>query len=231
VAYNIEILSVGDDSTSQIAEVSQSLNVAQDEFRFSLPPERLRTDGLVFVRQEYRTSEVFSFLRDYRTKAKGSRPYLVAVVNGRLSSDKYTNLFGSHEASEGLAVITLHDHQRYADSYRPYLCYYFIRYALSFVCPVLKSHKHTHGCFFDFKQNKLDLKLSLESGEFCSQCKEKLEQAFNTEIRTAIQAIIKVMKSLHMNSTAVLNARALKGQVDIGAVSYTHLTLPTICSV
>ena len=94
MGYSIEVLSVGDDSNARIAEVAQSVNVAQSEFRFALPPERLKDDGRVFVREEYHTAQVFGFLRDYRARAKGNRPHLIAVVNGKVRSDKYSNLFG-----------------------------------------------------------------------------------------------------------------------------------------
>ncbi|MBZ5531326.1 MAG: hypothetical protein LAO20_07840 [Acidobacteriia bacterium] len=217
--YHIEILSVGDNSNSKIAEVAQALNVTQKEFHFALPPERLRNEGLVFVQENYHTSKVFEFLKDYRSNAKGSRPFLLAVLNGRLESDKYGNLFGSHEASDGLAVVTLHDHQRFADSYRSYLSYYFIRYALSFVCPSLKSHSEARGCFFDFKGNKPDLKKSLESGAFCAKCMAILAKSLNAEIKVAIDKMIAAMKSLQANSEADLDATALKGQIDIGIVT------------
>src|SRR6185437_12393253 len=217
--YHIEILSVGENSNSKIAEVAQALNVTQAEFQFALPPERLRNEGLVFVQQEYQTAKVFEFLKDYRSNATGSRPYLLAVLNSQLRSEKHANLFGSHEAADGLAVVTLNDHQHFADSYRSYLAYYFIRYALSFVCPNLKSHKDARGCFFDFKGNKLDLKKSLESGAFCPQCMEIFGKSLNAEVRTAIEKMIATMKALQANSHADLDARALAGLVDIGIIT------------
>jgi hypothetical protein len=216
MAYYIEILSLGDDSNSKALEVAQSLNSAQKEFHFSLPPKRLLSSGSVFVRTDYSTDEVWAFLKDYRTTAKGNRPFLIGIVNSRLRSKKYTNLFGSHEASNGLAVVTLHDHQKYADSYRSYLAYYFIRYALSFVCPELKSHSDSRGCFFDFKGNKSDLKKSLVTGGFCDPHKKQLAACFNAEIQEAIEEMVSVMKALQANSKADLNARSLKGQIDVG---------------
>lgn len=44
-----------------------------------------------------------------------------------------------HDFSVSAALEALH--QNYVESFRPFLCYYFIRYALSFVCPALKAHK------------------------------------------------------------------------------------------
>jgi nucleoside phosphorylase len=219
MAYYIEIMSLGDDSTSKAAEVAQGLNSAQKEFYFSLPPERLLHSGSAFVRTEYSTDEVWAFLKDYRAAAKGHRPYLIGIVNSRLRSKEATNLFGSHQASNGLAIITLHDHQKYADSYRSYLAYYFIRYALSFACPELKSHKDTRGCFFDFKENKSDLKKSLETGGFCDQHREQLGTCFNDEMQKAIDEMVSVMRSLQASSSADLNASSLKGQIDVGIIT------------
>jgi len=217
--YSIEVLSVGEDSDAKIAEVAQILNSVQEEFRFNLPPMALRQDGAAFFQDEYQTQQVWEFLKDYRARARGHRPYLVAVVNGKLSSKKYSNLFGSHEAENGLAVITLRDHLKFADSFRPFLCYYLIRYSLSFVCPALKSHLETHDCFFDFKLNKKDLEKSLHSGTICGVCRQKLEKAFNSQARDAIASMITAMRSQHKDSREILHAESLKGSTQIGIIA------------
>src|SRR3954464_15073188 len=198
--YNIEVLSVGDSVDPKIAEVAQKLNAVQNEFQFDLPPEWLRHDGKALAREEYLSTDIWEFLKDYRAGAKGHRPYLIAVLTSNLRSRRYSNLFGSHRAKDGMAVVTLRDHQQYADSYRPYLTYYFIRYALSFVCPDLKAHEETRDCFFDFKRNKKDLEKSLRSGAFCARCTRRLAQAFNPSIRSAITAMISAMKAEHSDS-------------------------------
>jgi len=219
MSYYIEILSIGDDSNSKIEEVAQALNVAQNEFHFALPPERLREDGLVFVQEEYHADRVFDFLNDYRVRAKGKRHYLIGIVDRKLRSAKLSNIFGSHRAQEGLAVVTLRDHQHFADGYRSYLSYYLIRYALSFVAPTLKSHPDTRECMFDRKLNKKDLLLSLKSGGLCIGCKQELEKMFNPEIRTAIGQMIVVMKSMGASGVEDLDARALKGQTEVAILT------------
>jgi nucleoside phosphorylase len=217
--FHIEVLSVGESSDAKIGEVAQILNAVQDEFKFHLPPEARRQDGAAFLQDEYQTEQVWDFLKDYRANAKGHRPYLIAVVNGKLNSKDYSNLFGSHRAKDGLAVITLRDHQQFTDSFRSFLCYYFIRYALSFVCPELKSHQQTRDCFFDFKQNKKDLDGSLRSGAFCNNCQKALAKKFNPEIRDAITKLIGAMKSQHVNSKETLHAPSLKGFTQIGIIA------------
>jgi len=219
--FSIEVLSVGDNSDTKIGEVAQILNAVQEQFKFYLPPEARRQDGAPFLQDDYQTEEVWEFLKDYRATAKGHRPFLIAVVNGKLNSKRTSNLFGSCRAKEndGLAVITLRDHQRFADSFRSFLCYYFIRYALSFVCPELKSHKETRDCFFDFKQNKADLDKSLRSGAFCKGCSQALAKKFNPDIRGSITKLIEAMKSQHMNSEETLHAPSLKGFTQIGILA------------
>jgi nucleoside phosphorylase len=219
VPFNIEVISVGDNSDPQIGEASQILNAVQEEFKFNLPPETRRRDGAAFLQDEYKTEEVWNFLKDYRAIARGHRPYLIAVIDGKLSSARYTNLFGSHRAEDGLAVITLRDHQRFADSFRSFLCYYFIRYALSFVCPELKAHTQTRDCFFDFKGNKKDLEKSLLSGTFCKPCKQVLAKRFNPEIQDSISKMIEAMKSQHKDSQDTLHASTLKGFTQIGIIA------------
>jgi hypothetical protein len=182
VPHVIEVLSVGGDYYAAIEDAAGYLNSLQEEFRFQPPPKRLKNDGLPIRRKHYHTQDVFAFLRRFRADAKGHRPFLIALVNGELQSEKYKNIFGSHEASEGLAVVTLHTHLRYVPSTRVFLCYYLIRYSLSFVEPALKSHNATRSCYFDFKEKKNDLLKSLQSGDFCDACMAVLEKKFSPEI-------------------------------------------------
>src|SRR6266496_707153 len=171
--FPIEILSLGEDNYASLEVVAKSLNNVQAEFQFNVPPLRLRDLGLPFRREEFHTRDVFEFLLDYRKQAKGHRPFLIAVVNGALRSDSLSNIFGSHRAKTGLAVFTLCDQARYTNSRPAFLCYYFIRYALSFLAPSLKSHPDTRTCFFDKKLNKRDLLKSLETGSLCDPCRSE----------------------------------------------------------
>src|SRR6266850_1124318 len=224
MAHQIEILSIGGDFDAQIEEAAQILNGAQEEFHFHLPPERLRGEGRSHVEAFYSTGKVFKLLKKYRARAKGDRRFVIGVIDRRLESSSNSDmkkLFGSHNArrGEGEAVITLFDHGHFVESTKLYLCYYFIRYALSFVCPNLKNHEDTRSCFFDRKNRKADIKKSIDSGVFCPDCKRVLWKAFNEEINFGIQRMIKMMKALRADSQDSLPAKSLHGQVDVGIIT------------
>lgn len=221
MSFTIEIISLGGQFDALIEESAQMLNGVQHEFRFLLVPERLRTRGAAFIQEEYLSHDVFALLKKYRTEAKGHRPYVIGVVDQKLRSHKLSNLFASRDArdGEGEAVVTLRDCEFFTESRQLYLCYYFIRYALSFVCPALKNHDDTRSCFFDRKLYKPDLKLSMDSGGFCPNCRAELWKEFNEEINLGIQRMIAVMKSLRTDSQASLTAGSLRGQIDIGIIT------------
>ena len=217
--YHIEVVSIGGDFDAELSEAAQSLNGAQTEFIFSAPPERLRKSGAAFAKLKYHTSEVFEFLRQYRSQAKGERAYLIGVVDKEMDSASWGNVFGSHEAGEGLAAITLFDRQRFVESTRLYLCYYFIRYALSFVCPTLKNHDDTRGCFFDRKMRKKDILVSIDLGSFCDECRAEMWTHLNEEGIPAVSKMVSVMKGLRADSQDDLLAGSLKGQIEIGIIT------------
>lgn len=219
--FNIEVISVGGNFDKLIKETAQMLNGVQAEFRFSLVPERFRHYGTGIIHSEYLTQDVFGLLGKYRKEARGHRPYLMGVVDQQLRSNKWRNLFASINArdGEGEAVITLHAQALYTKSPQLYLSYYFIRYALSFVCPSLKNHAETRNCFFDRKTYKPDLKKSMESGGICPNCKKELWNTFNEEIIVSIEGMIRLMKSLRADSQAALMAKSLRGQIDVGIIT------------
>lgn len=219
MAYHIEVISVGGAFDKDIEEAAQVVNGCQKEFVFAPPPERLRAEGASQVATSYATSDLWDFLRQYRAKAGGYRPFLVALVDKELHSATTGNLFGAHEAREGLAAFTLHDHGRFVESTRLYVTYYFIRYALSFVAPDLKSHRETRGCFFDYKQRKADIVESIDSGTFCEECRTTLWKALNLEGIAAVLKMASAMKSLRAKSQESIAAELLKGQVEIGIIT------------
>lgn len=219
--YNIEILSIGGDFNRLISECCQVLNGVQDEFRFSLPPNSKRSYGLSFTEKEYHAGNVFSFLGQYRKDTKGFRPYVIGVIDQKLRSDALTNLFGSHDArrSDGDAVVTLSESAKYSDSQVRYLCYYLVRYSLSFVCPHLRTHEETRSCFFDKKITKSDITLSMNTGSVCSECRQVLWREYNEDIMNSIVAMMSVLKSINSSSTDSLPARCFHGEIDVGIIT------------
>jgi nucleoside phosphorylase len=217
--FDIEILSVGGDFDAEIEEAAQMLNGVQDQFRFHLPPIRLSTWGRSHFKAEHYTEEVFQFLENYLDFAKGGRRYVIGVIDQKLRSDRLGNLFGSHRAENGVAVVTLRDWVSFTESSRQFLCYYLIRYSLSFLNPALRSHKETRDCFFDRKILKTDIQKSLVSGRLCPEHKEQLASVLTPEVNDAFNRMTQAMKGLRDDSTDELLASSLKNQVDIGIIT------------
>jgi len=217
--YHIEILSFGANLDAKILDAVSILNSVQKDFEFALAPARLRSFAYDFVKEEYLSTEIWSRLDEYRAAARAPRPYVIAVVDQKLRSGKWGNLFGAHRAARGLAAITLRDWHFYADSHRSFLCYYFIRYALSFVDPEIKSHRETRDCFFDFKGHRRDLEKSLSSGRICEQHSAELSKVLNPETRESVDEMVSIMKAQHAKSNKTLPAGSLKAATQIGIIA------------
>lgn len=204
MTYRIELLSVGCDLDTQMQDAAATMNAVQTEFLFELPPPRLTNWGKLHTGKDsdYLTLEIFDLLRDYRKEARGNRPYLIAFIDAPLRSKRLRNLFGSTEASEGLAVVTRHDADSFAPSVRSYFGYYLIRYALSFVAPNLKNHEETRGCFLDRKINKYDLRRSLAAGNLCDECQSRFDEHANAEIHAAFIAMAQEVARLGFAASA-----------------------------
>lgn len=206
-AYPIEILSIGGDHYADILSAIYKLNAAQLEFRFEIPPAHLKDKLIPFAQSQYQSDDIYERLTRYQREAKGFRPFFIGVINQPLRSKKTANLFGAHQASRGFAVVTLKDHERFAGSATQYLCYYFVRYALSFVAPELRSHEKPQWCMFDFKRNKDDLRKSLATGHICDDCMETLSESLNPAVYAAIVSVREVLKSFPQVPPKSLAAR------------------------
>jgi len=177
MAYDIELMSIGEDLYSVLDESATLLNSVQQEFRFRLTSVPQRPFGISFSRAEYSTADIWSFLREQRKKFGGNRPYIIAFVNAPLKSSELANIFGSHEAGEGLAVVTLHNSKQYVREARRYCCYYLARYSLSFANPSIRSHtdEERKKCYFHRKMRKPDIRASMDSGYVCDADQSQLD--------------------------------------------------------
>ncbi len=143
--YEIEVISIGGNFDSELREACQHLNGVQTEFRFGLPPSRYEGWGRTKFQIRYKSSEVFAILDEYLNTAKGGRRYIIGFVDQFLFKDGRGNLFGDRDIEPktpgtGVAVVTLEQWAGYAKSSVHFICYYLIRYALSFVSPAVRSH-------------------------------------------------------------------------------------------
>ena len=108
-AYPIEILNFGDPSFDTHHDVIKKLNSLQGDFDFVLPHERNRLWAAPFKRDSYKSDYIWKQLEEYRSECKGFHPFIIAIVHGSLSSNKWGNLFGNRHTNakdNGFAVVT-----------------------------------------------------------------------------------------------------------------------------
>lgn len=177
MAYDIELIAIGAEITPLLRRSAAALNGLQGEFHFRLATLDLQKEASAFSRDTYNTKEIWTFLREQRKRHGGRRPYIIAFVTRPLESDRLMNLFGSHVADEGLAAVTLDGTAQYVSEEARYCRYYLIRYAMSFVNPLIKSHDDPkrRACYFHKKMLKRDIVASMDSGKLCDDCNQLLE--------------------------------------------------------
>jgi len=215
--FAIEILTVSPKLHKPLSLAMESLNGLQREFHIAFPPSDLLAQAEVMQRERYSTREIFAWLRDYRLGAKGQRPFLILVVDGFLESPNLSNIFGSHEAADGLATFTTHNSGRFVHDQVRYIRYYLVRYSLSFLAPLIRSHAEARACFFDRKMSKKDLALSVESGGICDECRKHLTPIWSPSIKRAIEDMAKLIAGDYPHAL-VMKGGGVKGLAFAGAM-------------
>jgi hypothetical protein len=120
---------------------------------------------------------LLDYIEKIRTNIGGHHPFIIVIVDSNLEGCFYKNLFGSHRAKSGIAVITTSNVENdiiKKGRMTAYFIYYFARYALSFIVPEHKNHEERKGCVFDRKINKKDITKSMKSQAFCDECRRQL---------------------------------------------------------
>jgi len=219
MVYPIEILVIKPELFKNVKAACDSLNQVQNEFNFVIASEKNRSKLYACTRDHYKTGEIFQWLTNYRNEVKGHRPFIILIVDGFLSSDKWANLFGSTEANNGFAVFTTYGFDQFVQDRVRFCRYYLVKYALNFLEPTLKSHndENNKNCIFHFKQNKHDLKISLATGHICDNCRVKLQPNLTDDISDAITKLLLVVSNQHPFSL-ILKGGGVKGLAFAGAL-------------
>jgi predicted acylesterase/phospholipase RssA len=216
--YPIEILTTDQELEESINQACITFNQVQHEFRFGIPSQ-MRDFFYPYRKKEYRSFEVFEWLNDYRSLARGHRPFIILVLTGHLSSEKFSNLFSTICADDGLAVFTTLDFNHFLFDQVRFCRYYMLRHAINFVAPALKSHIEPADpqCLFYFKSDKKKIRDSLDHGGLCDTCRAKLLPHLNNEIDTAINKLLQVVRNQHPYAL-VLKGGGVRGLAFAGAL-------------
>jgi predicted acylesterase/phospholipase RssA len=217
----IQIFSIKKELYKDIEKACNDLNSVQSEkeFTFKTPPERLKDKFFLEKRDEYSSSIVFEWLRNYKLQEKKTNQLIILVVDGYLKSDKLSNLFGTVSANEGLAIFTVADFSQFVNDIVRFCRYYFVRYALSFLEPSVKTHNDPKRkeCIFHKKMDKRELRDSLYSGHICQPCYDQLRPKLNTEISNSIKEMLLLVSNQHPYSV-VIKGGGVKGLAFAGAL-------------
>ena len=173
----IELIVVGEKDLSDLSAAIVLANSEQNEFYYSFAPDDLCSRIQMRTFENNNVSELFDRVDGVRAEVRGYYPFLIVAMEFELEGEKYSNLFGSHRAERGIAVLTtLHvpDVIVPTDRMVAYFIYYLARYALSFVSPSHRNHEDSRGCVFDRKIDKRDIVKSMRARALCDECRRYL---------------------------------------------------------
>lgn len=172
----IEVLPANENCQQRVLRALATANTVQSEFRFGICAERNLLDRVAFApAAELKTQELFDQLEAARIASRGYHPFLIAFSDAYLVGRKLSNLFGSHRADKGLAIVTFNGIEgivgKEDDAITGYCLYYMARYCMSFVSPTIKNHAEGRQCIFDRKISKREIIDSVRSGALCDHCR------------------------------------------------------------
>jgi hypothetical protein len=173
----VSVVAVGGRHLSDLKVAVDSANSIQSVFRYQLLEGSLADAVRLSTFRNIFAPDFFDAVEQLRLSSGLKVPYLIAVTDSSVSGKTLKNLFGSHRASVGLAVITtdqVPDIIIPAGRMAAYFVYYLARYALSFLFPQLQNHDDTRSCVFDRKLSKRDLLKSMSSRALCDDCRRQL---------------------------------------------------------
>lgn len=175
----IDLLIIGGAGEEHAREAAEIGNSLQTEFLFSRPA-RLEEKAQWLSFNSAKSEELLNHLNEIRQEARGFHPYLLAIVDSYLEGTKYSNIFASDRAEEGLGVLTIRNVPDViipAPKLSAYFLYYLAKFSLRFIAPSHENHDDTRDCIYDRKIDKRDLVRSMKARSLCDACRSQLLEA------------------------------------------------------
>lgn len=176
-AVPIEVVTVGESSLDSLPMALLLANAEQSEFVFSKSPLSISAPLQVHAYIQVQTDDFLDLVERIRMESRGFHPFIIVMTDAELVGKHYSNLFGSHRAEKGIAIVTTARVPEIivpADRIVAYFIYYLARYSLSFLAPKQKNHDHSSGCLFDRKLLKEEIVNSMHSRGLCDDCRRSL---------------------------------------------------------
>jgi hypothetical protein len=173
----IGVIAAGDANLRDLESAVSCANSSQSSFRYVLLENAFADAVRLLTYRSISAPDFFDAIEEARATLNSDRPFVIVVTDSTVSGKTLSNVFGSHRARRGLALITTHqvaDIIIPADRMAAYFLYYLARYTLSFLFPTLRNHQDTRSCVFDLKIRKTDLVQSMTARAFCDDCRKQL---------------------------------------------------------
>lgn len=173
----IEVAAISDRSAEAIMSAIALANAEQDEFAFCMSDDEFLLRTRIHAYDRANVNLLMDQIDRARQELRGYRPFIIVALDSDLHGERYMNLFGSHRAATGIAIVTtagVPDLIIPADRMAAYFIYYFARYALSFLSPQHRNHEDARDCVFDRKVTKADLTRSMRARALCDDCRHDL---------------------------------------------------------
>lgn len=177
---NIAVVAATNRWYDALASAMSQVQDIQKEFAFCEASEELASEIRMRVFRRIHGPAFLDELEVCRSKFGSPETPLIVAVDSPLDGKRLTNLFATERSRSGLAVVTT---SQVADAIVPgdrmeaYFVYYLARYALSFRCPEIKTHREMRSCVFDRKESKRDLLESMKTRALCDPCRRQLLEA------------------------------------------------------
>jgi hypothetical protein len=147
----IEIVTSGEAALESLPAAVQLANAEQSEFMFLNATGTISASMQMHTYKQAKASDLLDLLESARSESRGYHPFIMLMTDAALDGERFSNLFGSHRAKKGVAVVTtslVPDIIVPMDRMVAYFVYYLARYSLSFLAPEHKNHDDPRGCIF-----------------------------------------------------------------------------------
>lgn len=175
----VELIDLREDQTADLSLAVEEANRVQTDVEFAILDSSFADALRLGVLSNTHTGSFFDALVHRKTQWQGFHPFIICFVDCALHSDKWSNLFSSRRAENGVGIVTTDSVEEIIipkGKMAAYFMYELATQVLALVVSGKEYHRETRQCIYDFQEEKIGILDGIKAGKLCDECRKWFQE-------------------------------------------------------
>ena len=171
----IELIDLREVQTTDLSIAIEEANRVQNDVQFCLLDDTFADALRLSILSDTHTGTFFDAVIEKKAEWRGFHPFIICFADCALHSDKWSHLFSSRRAENGIGIVTTNAVEKAiipTGKMVAYFMYELATHVLALIVSGKEYHRETRKCIYDFHEQRGRILDGIKAGRLCDQCRE-----------------------------------------------------------